>query len=92
MGPRRLRIGRVFRSNTLGAAIVHVFVKLARVANIPFLQADDVDVLLIVFSDLELLAFIEEVVEFAAVNLKERKFGFEVLEARLRYFRFTSAK
>ena len=71
MRPGRLRVGGVFGSDTLCAAVMHVLVKLAGVCDVSFFEPDDVDVLLIVLPDFELLALVEEIVELAAVDFEE---------------------
>ena len=71
MRPGRLRVGGVFGSDALCAAVLHVLVKLTGVCDVSFLETDDVDILLIVLPDFELLALVKEVVKLAAVNFEE---------------------
>lgn len=48
--------------------------------DVGFLQADDVDIVLIVLPELEFRAFVEQVEQLAAVNLIEGKLCLEVFE------------
>lgn len=59
--------------------------ELLDIGDFSFLEADDVDVLLVVLSDFEFLALVEEVEQFAAVDFEECEPDLEVLVARLLY-------
>ena len=59
MGSRRFRVGRIFGSDTIGAAIGEQLMKLLRICNLSFLDANNVNVLFFVFPNDEFLPFVE---------------------------------
>lgn len=65
------------------AALREVIGELFAAADGGLLESDDVNVVFVVLSQFEFGAFVEEVVEFAAVDLVEGEFGFQVAELRL---------
>lgn len=83
MRPRRVRVRRVHGGHSLLAAKRQVLDELLTAGDVGFLQADDVDIVLIVLPELELRALVEQVEQLAAVNLVEGKLGLEVFELRL---------
>jgi len=57
-----------------------------------FLKADYVDIVLVVFSEFELVPLIEEIVEFSAVDFVEGEAGFEVTKMGLDIREYTLAR
>ena len=66
--------------------------KLLIVINLSFFKPNDVNVLLIVFSDLELLSFIQKIEELSAVNFEKGKFSLQMMESWLNLRIITSAR
>ena len=59
MGSRRFRVGRIFGSDAIGAPIGEQLMKLLRICNLSFLDANNVNVLFFVFPNDEFLPFVE---------------------------------
>ena len=80
MRPRRVGVRRVHGSHSLLTAKCQVLNELLTARDVGFLQADDVDIVLIVLPELEFRVFVEQVEQLAAVNLIEGKLCLEVFE------------
>ena len=54
----RLGISRIFRSDPLGSSANHKVIKIFVLGDLSFLQINDINILFIVFPDLELLPLV----------------------------------
>jgi len=79
----RVSISRVLRGDTLLTAQSQIINELFLGGYGCFLKSNNVYVVLVVFTEFELLPFVEQIKQLTAVDLKEREFGFKVSELRL---------
>lgn len=83
MRARGICVDGVLAGDPFLTALHHVSHEFLSVRDVDFLKADEVDVVFVVLPQFEFVAFVEEVIEFPAVDLVEGESGFEMSEVRL---------